>query len=76
MTSIAYPVDFQRDFIESGGFGEIQGGDLTAVQASVKPAAAILQLARKAGLTIVHTREGHEPDLLDCPTPKVSSKFI
>lgn len=65
-------VDFQRDFMEDGGFGEIQGGNLAAVQASVKPAAAILKLARKAGLTVVHTREGHEPGLRDCPTCKVS----
>jgi nicotinamidase-related amidase len=67
-------VDFQRDFLESGGFGEIQGGDLTAVQASVGPAAAVLKLARRAGLTVVHTREGHDPGLQDCPTCKVGSK--
>lgn len=69
-------VDFQRDFLEGGGFGEIQGGNLAAVQESVKPAAAILKLARKAGLTVVHTREGHEPGLRDCPTSKVGSSPI
>lgn len=69
-------VDFQRDFLEDGGFGEIQGGNLAAVQASVKPAAAILKLARKAGLTVVHTREGHEPGLRDCPTSKVGSSHF
>jgi nicotinamidase-related amidase len=67
-------VDFQRDFLENGGFGEVQGGNLAAVQASVKPAAAVLELARRAGLTVVHTREGHEPDLRDCPTSKVGVK--
>jgi len=71
MSLISLLVDFQRDFIEEGGFGEIQGGNLAAVQAAVKPAAALLRLARKAGLTVVHTREGHEPRLRDCPTCKV-----
>jgi nicotinamidase-related amidase len=65
-------IDFQRDFLENGGFGEIQGGKLTAVQAAVKPAAAMLKLARRAGLTVVHTREGHEPGLRDCPTSKLT----
>jgi|SRR5882757_3503836 nicotinamidase-related amidase len=74
MTSNPPSVDFQRDFLENGGFGEIQGGNLAAVQASVKPAAAILKLARRAGLTVVHTREGHDPALRDCPTSKVSPK--
>jgi len=72
VTSIASSVDFQRDFIETGGFGEIQGGDLTAVKASVGPAAAVLKFARRAGLMVVHTREGHEPSLRDCPTSKAS----
>lgn len=74
MTSIASSVDFQRDFLEDGGFGEIQGGNLAAVQASIGPASAVLKLARRAGLTVVHTREGHDPTLRDCPTPKVSLK--
>ena len=65
------PVDFQRDFIEEGGFGEVQGGSLAAVQDAVKPAAKILKLSRRAGLMVVHTREGHEPSLRDCPTCKV-----
>lgn len=71
---IASLVDFQRDFLEEGGFGEVQGGNLAAVQESVKPAAAVLKLARKAGFTVVHTREGHEPGLRDCPTCKVGRK--
>jgi Isochorismatase family len=77
LITIASLVDFQRDFLEDGGFGEVQGGNLTAVQESVKPAAAVLKLARRAGLTVIHTREGHEPGLRDCPTCKVSpTSFI
>lgn len=76
MNLITFSVDFQRDFLEDGGFGEVQGGNLTAVQASVGPAAAVLKLARRAGMTVVHTREGHEPGLRDCPTCKVRLIFF
>jgi nicotinamidase-related amidase len=48
---------------------------LTAVQESAKPAAAVLKLARQAGLTVIHTREGHEPGLRDCPTCKVGHRI-
>lgn len=64
-------IDMQRDFISKGGFGEIQGGNLEAVQASVKPTKTMLDDCRQAGLTVVHTREGHLPDLADCPSSKV-----
>lgn len=65
-------VDFQKDFIEPGGFGEIQGANLKDVQASVEPAKRLLNLARRSKLgAIIHTREGHDPSLNDCPTPKV-----
>lgn len=57
--------------MEPGGFGEVQGGNLEAVQASVGPASKILDLARKSGLTVIHTREGHVQDLRDCPSCKV-----
>jgi Isochorismatase family len=75
-TDFESTVDFQRDFIEEGGFGHLQGGDLSTVQAAVPIAVKVLRLARKAGLTVVHTREGHEPGLKDCPTPKVRLGFL
>lgn len=64
-------IDMQRDFISPGGFGEIQGGNLEAVQASVAPTKMLLEACRNAGLQIVHTREGHEPSLADCPSSKL-----
>jgi hypothetical protein len=64
-------VDFQGDFILEGGFGEVQGANLKSVQDAVGPAKKLLDLSRKAGLTVIHTREGHDPSLKDCPTPKV-----
>lgn len=62
--------------MEPGGFGEVQGGNLAAVQASVGPASRILEAARRIGLTVVHTREGHIRDLSDCPSCKVPSSSL
>ncbi|KAF2033589.1 amidase signature enzyme [Setomelanomma holmii] len=64
-------IDMQRDFLLAKGFGEIQGGNLEAVQASIAPTRKLLEACRGAGLTIVHTREGHKPDLSDCPSSKL-----
>ncbi|MCJ1398440.1 hypothetical protein MMC11_001639 [Xylographa trunciseda] len=64
-------IDMQRDFICPGGFGEIQGGNLDAVEASIAPTKELLDAFRQAGLTVFHTREGHVPDLSDCPSSKL-----
>ncbi|USP80109.1 allophanate hydrolase [Curvularia clavata] len=64
-------IDMQRDFLLPQGFGEIQGGNLEAVQASIAPTKRLLDACRSAGMTIVHTREGHKPDLSDCPSSKL-----
>jgi allophanate hydrolase len=64
-------IDMQRDFILAKGFGDIQGGNLEAVQASIAPTKRLLEACRAAGLTIFHTREGHQSDLSDCPSSKL-----
>ncbi|KAF2191318.1 amidase signature enzyme [Zopfia rhizophila CBS 207.26] len=64
-------IDMQRDFLLAKGFGEIQGGNLEAVQASIAPTKKLLDACRSVGMTIVHTREGHLPDLSDCPSSKL-----
>ena len=64
-------IDMQRDFLLDGGFGQIQGGSLEAVQASIAPTRRLLNTCRRAGLSIFHTREGHKPDLSDCPSSKL-----
>lgn len=64
-------IDMQRDFLLAKGFGEIQGGNLEAVQASIAPTKKLLEACRRAGMAILHTREGHKPDLSDCPSSKL-----
>lgn len=64
-------IDMQRDFLLEGGFGQIQGGSLEAVHASIAPTQRLLYTCRRAGLAIFSTREGHKPDLSDCPSSKL-----
>jgi nicotinamidase-related amidase len=64
-------IDMQRDFLEPGGFGESLGNDVSLLAAAIDPIKALLAAARARHLTIVHTREGHLPDLSDAPRAKV-----
>lgn len=64
-------IDMQRDFMEPGGFGETLGNDVSQLGRAVQPIAAVLAAVRDAGLLVVHTREGHLPDLSDAPPAKV-----
>ena len=64
-------IDMQRDFLESGGFGEALGNDISRLQQIVPTVKRILDLFRDRGLTIIYTVEGHQPDLCDCPPSKL-----
>lgn len=65
-------IDMQRDFIEPGGFGETLGNDVSLLEAVVPALKTVLDTARVVGLTVIHTREGHLPDLSDCPPAKLN----
>ena len=64
-------IDMQRDFLEPGGFGESLGNDVSLLTAAIQPCKALLAAARAHGLMVVHTREGHLPDLSDAPRAKL-----
>ena len=65
-------IDMQRDFLEPGGFGEMLGNDVSLLRAAIDPCKRILAAAREAGLLVMHTREGHRPDLADAPPTKLA----
>src|SRR5208282_5084702 len=63
-------IDMQRDFLEPGGFGSSLGNDVTRLRGTITPLQAVLAATRQAGISVIHTREGHLPDLSDCPPAK------
>jgi biuret amidohydrolase len=63
-------IDMQRDFIEPGGFGAALGNNVAHLQKIVPTVAKLLGTFRQLGLPVIHTREGHRPDLSDCPPAK------
>jgi nicotinamidase-related amidase len=65
-------IDMQRDFLLPGGFGALLGNDVSMLTKVVEPLAAVLAGARAAGMLVIHTREGHRPDLSDCPPSKLA----
>ena len=64
-------IDMQRDFVEPGGFGALLGNDTTLLRRAIAPTARVLAWARSNNVLVVHTREGHRPDLADCPPAKL-----
>ena len=63
-------IDMQRDFLEPGGFGEMLGNDVSQLRRTIDPNRKLLDAWRRADLQVIHTREGHRPDLTDLPPAK------
>lgn len=65
-------IDMQKDFLYPDGYGAFLGNDVTLLQRTIAPIQALLAAARGRGMLVIHTREGHLPDLSDCPPTKLN----
>lgn len=65
-------IDMQRDFVEPGGFGAALGNNVALLTPIVPTLSRLLNGFRKHGLTVIHTKECHRPDLSDCPPAKLT----
>lgn len=65
-------IDMQNDFCASGGFGEKLGNDIASTKRIIPVVKRVMEAARTHGIKLIHTREGHLPDLSDCPPTKLT----
>lgn len=65
-------IDMQRDFLDGRGYAARAGVDVARLRATIGPVQALLAAARQGGMRVIFTREGHRPDLSDCPPAKLA----
>lgn len=65
-------IDMQRDFLDPGGYAATAGMDVSALRRPIPFIRVLLDHARRHGMLVVHTREGHRSDLSDCPPTKLA----
>jgi len=76
-TTALLVIDMQRDFCDPRGYAAQAGLDTAAMARTAARVRVVLDAARAAGLLVVHTREGHAPDLSDCwPAKRARSRAV
>jgi len=65
-------IDMQKDFLQHGGYGESLGNNVDLLSRTIAPLQEVIKVIRDKDMLVIHTREGHLPDLSDCPATKLT----